>query len=203
MNQNTLRIILEHAESWAEEDRQELADYARVIEARRTDVYRVTQSERSALTVALEQADRRRFRNRRHAGGLHQTPRCMRFATPGGHSTTGNESWSIRKAVAVGRAQRTHTPGSGGGASFRAASIWNSNRHVRRSRSVCRPLSLQDILPRAGRDGRNPAYSTYGKSPDRPGIIRARDVSGQGKGGPREPPLPRPIAFTARRSCRR
>jgi hypothetical protein len=38
MNQTTLRTILERAEHWAEEDQQDLAVYARVIEARRTGV---------------------------------------------------------------------------------------------------------------------------------------------------------------------
>src|SRR5688572_5272423 len=34
MNDLSLKIILESAEAWPEEDRRELADYARVIEAR-------------------------------------------------------------------------------------------------------------------------------------------------------------------------
>lgn len=57
MNQSTLRTILEHAGSWTEEDREELADYARVIEARRSQFYKVSQSERSAVEEALDQAD--------------------------------------------------------------------------------------------------------------------------------------------------
>lgn len=61
MNQSTLRTLLEHAESWTEEDREELADYARVIEARRSQSYRVSQSERVALDEALDQADRGDF----------------------------------------------------------------------------------------------------------------------------------------------
>jgi hypothetical protein len=61
MNQSTLRTILEHAESWTEEDREELADYARVIEARRSQFYKVSQSERVALEEALDQADRGDF----------------------------------------------------------------------------------------------------------------------------------------------
>ena len=61
MNQSTLRTILEHAESWTEEDREELADYARVIEARRLQFYKVSQTERTALEEALDQAERDDF----------------------------------------------------------------------------------------------------------------------------------------------
>ena len=61
MNQNTLKSILKHAENWAEEDREELADYARVIEARRTGLYRVGEAERRALNEALVEADRGDF----------------------------------------------------------------------------------------------------------------------------------------------
>jgi hypothetical protein len=61
MNQTTLRTILERAEHWAEEDQQDLADYARVIEARRTGVYRVSEAEREALTEALAEAERGDF----------------------------------------------------------------------------------------------------------------------------------------------
>ncbi|WP_163267906.1 hypothetical protein [Chelativorans alearense] len=61
MNQTTLKAILEQAEHWAEEDRQDLADYARVIEARRTGTYRVSETEREALTRSLKEADRGEF----------------------------------------------------------------------------------------------------------------------------------------------
>ncbi|WP_159591539.1 hypothetical protein [Chelativorans xinjiangense] len=61
MNQTTLKAVLEQAEHWAEEDRQDLADYARVIEARRTGTYRVSETEREALTKSLKEADRGEF----------------------------------------------------------------------------------------------------------------------------------------------
>lgn len=57
MNQQTLRNILEHTETWPEEDRKELAEYARVIEARRTGLYRLNDAERSAVLEGLEEAD--------------------------------------------------------------------------------------------------------------------------------------------------
>jgi hypothetical protein len=49
--------ILERVRSWPEEDQQELADLARVIEARRTGVYVLSQSEEAAL----DEAKRGRF----------------------------------------------------------------------------------------------------------------------------------------------
>ena len=55
-----LRDIIEEVLSWPEEDQRELADYARLIEARRTGVYRVTEEERTVL-LELAQADRGEF----------------------------------------------------------------------------------------------------------------------------------------------
>lgn len=61
MNQNTLKSILKHAENWAEEDREELADYARMIEARRHGLYNVSEAERRVLNEALAEADQGDF----------------------------------------------------------------------------------------------------------------------------------------------
>ena len=44
--------ILRHVESWPEEDQEELAQYAREIEARRTGVYRATPAELQAIDEA-------------------------------------------------------------------------------------------------------------------------------------------------------
>lgn len=46
------------ANSWPEEDQQELVQFARVIEARRIGLYRVTAEERSAISEGLAEADR-------------------------------------------------------------------------------------------------------------------------------------------------
>jgi FMN phosphatase YigB (HAD superfamily) len=46
------RKILEQAESWPEEDQEELAEYARWIEARRTGVYQLTPEEKAAIDEA-------------------------------------------------------------------------------------------------------------------------------------------------------
>ncbi|WP_309083131.1 hypothetical protein [Chelativorans sp.] len=61
MNQVILKSILERAEHWAEEDVEDLADYARVIEARRTDTYRVSEEEREVLIQAVEETERGDF----------------------------------------------------------------------------------------------------------------------------------------------
>lgn len=45
----------------APEDQEELADHARVIEARRSGVYRVGAAERAAINEATAQADRGDF----------------------------------------------------------------------------------------------------------------------------------------------
>jgi predicted transcriptional regulator len=52
-----LRDILEQASSWPEEDQLELAEYAHLIKARRTGVYRVTAEERAAIEEGLAQAN--------------------------------------------------------------------------------------------------------------------------------------------------
>ena len=46
--------ILEQVESWPTEDQDELAEYAREIEARRTGVYRATTDE----LLAIDEAER-------------------------------------------------------------------------------------------------------------------------------------------------
>jgi hypothetical protein len=56
-----LRDLLEEASGWPEEDQRELADYARMIEARRTGVYRVSDEERAVLLERIAEADRGEF----------------------------------------------------------------------------------------------------------------------------------------------
>jgi hypothetical protein len=47
--------------SWPDEDRVELAEYARVIEARRTGLYLTSESEKAAIAEAIRQADQGKF----------------------------------------------------------------------------------------------------------------------------------------------
>ena len=57
----TLKDLLEHAETWPREDQDELAEYAREIEARRTGMYRMSDEERAAVGKGLAEADQGKF----------------------------------------------------------------------------------------------------------------------------------------------
>ena len=56
-----LKEVIAHAETWPVEDQQELAEYAREIEARRTGVYTMSDKERVAVAKGLAEADRGEF----------------------------------------------------------------------------------------------------------------------------------------------
>jgi predicted transcriptional regulator len=55
------KSLLERIASWPLEDIEELAEYARFIEARRTGLYELTDEERAAIDEGLAQADRGEF----------------------------------------------------------------------------------------------------------------------------------------------
>jgi hypothetical protein len=56
-----LKEVIEHAETWPLEDQEELAEYAREIEARRTGIYTMSDAERTAVRKGLAEADRGQF----------------------------------------------------------------------------------------------------------------------------------------------
>ncbi len=56
-----VKELLKHVESWPQEDQEELADVARVIEARRTGVYRLSDEERAAVREGMAAARRGEF----------------------------------------------------------------------------------------------------------------------------------------------
>ncbi len=56
-----LKELLEKAASWPEEDREELAEAAAEIEARRTGRYTMTDAERAAVNNGLQQVRRGEF----------------------------------------------------------------------------------------------------------------------------------------------
>jgi hypothetical protein len=68
-----VKEILKQAESWPQEDQEELAQYAREIEARRTGIYRATREELQAIDeaeqsgVATDAEVEAAFRTFRHA----------------------------------------------------------------------------------------------------------------------------------------
>ena len=61
MTTKALKEALEHAATWPVEDQNELAEYAREIEARRTGIYTMSDDERAAVDRGLAQADRGEF----------------------------------------------------------------------------------------------------------------------------------------------
>ncbi len=56
-----LKEVFEHAEAWPQEDQEELAEYAREIEARRTGIYTMSDDERTAVGKGLAEAGRGEF----------------------------------------------------------------------------------------------------------------------------------------------
>jgi predicted transcriptional regulator len=56
-----LQDVFEHAANWPREDQEELAEYAREIEARRIGTYTMSDDERAAVRMGLAQADRGEF----------------------------------------------------------------------------------------------------------------------------------------------
>lgn len=52
MTKEQIEALLEHVHKWPDEDRAELADYARDIEARRTGFYMLDDDEREAIARA-------------------------------------------------------------------------------------------------------------------------------------------------------
>jgi hypothetical protein len=54
----TTRKLLEQVESWPQEDQDELTEFVREIEARRTGSYRATPEELTAIDEALGQVAR-------------------------------------------------------------------------------------------------------------------------------------------------
>ncbi len=56
MNQDT-KEILARVRSWPQEDREELAEVAREIEARRTGIYELTPDEEQAVRVGLAELE--------------------------------------------------------------------------------------------------------------------------------------------------
>jgi hypothetical protein len=57
----TTKALLEQVASWPEQDQDELAEYAREIEARRAGVYVLSDEEWTDLQEGIAQANRREF----------------------------------------------------------------------------------------------------------------------------------------------
>jgi len=60
MTQNSTEI-LDRVKTWPQEDREELAEMARAIEARRTGIYELSPDEEEAIREGLAELDRGRW----------------------------------------------------------------------------------------------------------------------------------------------
>jgi len=72
------RKILEQVESWPEEDQEELAEYAREIEARRGGVYRLSEDERAALAQSAQDVRAGRFAGDEEIAAIFKKARSAR-----------------------------------------------------------------------------------------------------------------------------
>ena len=61
MKSDTLKELVREAQTWPPEDQQELAEYGRSIEARRSGHYILADDERVGVADGRAQADRRAF----------------------------------------------------------------------------------------------------------------------------------------------
>jgi len=61
MTKEQINAVLYSVRSWSEQDREELAELAREIEARRSGVYVMSDEERTAVQEGLDQAQRSEF----------------------------------------------------------------------------------------------------------------------------------------------
>jgi hypothetical protein len=61
MTTKTFKDVMDHAATWAREDQEELAEYAREIDPRRTGLYTLSDEERISVEKGLAQADRGEF----------------------------------------------------------------------------------------------------------------------------------------------
>jgi predicted transcriptional regulator len=62
MSQNATEI-LDRVKTWPQEDREELAEMARAIEARRTGLYELSSDEEKAIREGLAELDRGQWAN--------------------------------------------------------------------------------------------------------------------------------------------
>jgi len=61
MTKEQINAVLESVRSWPQQDQEELVEFAREIEARRSGVYVMSDAERAAVQEGLDQARRGDF----------------------------------------------------------------------------------------------------------------------------------------------
>jgi hypothetical protein len=73
-----IRNLLEQVTSWPEEDQEELAAYAREIEARRTGVYRLSDDEREGIERGLKAMRESKFATDEQVAAIFRKARLPR-----------------------------------------------------------------------------------------------------------------------------
>jgi predicted transcriptional regulator len=73
-----LKDVLEKAETWSDEDQEELVDLVREIEARRSGVYHLSDDERKAVEQGLADAQAGRFSSDEEIDAIFRKARSAR-----------------------------------------------------------------------------------------------------------------------------
>jgi hypothetical protein len=74
-----IKNLLEQVASWPKEDQEELANYAREIEARRTDLYRLSDAEREGVERGLKAMREGRFASDERMAEIFEKARPSRL----------------------------------------------------------------------------------------------------------------------------
>jgi predicted transcriptional regulator len=73
-----IKTLLEQVASWPPEDQEELADYAREIEARRAGLYRMSEAEREGVERGLKAMREGRFATDERVAAIFDKARTSR-----------------------------------------------------------------------------------------------------------------------------
>ena len=78
MTKRDVKAVLDRVPSWPEEDQEELTEVAREIEARQTELYRLTKDEREAVERALAEMRERKFASDEDVAAIFRRARSSR-----------------------------------------------------------------------------------------------------------------------------
>jgi hypothetical protein len=78
MTKRDVKAVLDRVLAWPEEDQEELAEVAREIEARQTELYQLTKDEREAVERALAEMRERKFASDEDVAAIFRRARSSR-----------------------------------------------------------------------------------------------------------------------------
>jgi len=78
MTKEQIAAVLESVRSWPQEDQEELAELARVIEARRKGVYPLSDAEREGIERGLEAMHQGKFASDERVAAIFKKARSSR-----------------------------------------------------------------------------------------------------------------------------